>query len=117
MGKTKKTKKSSSKLSAKRLWPGFEQTRALKFGGPKVDKATLRYYPLVPNSNLAHDVLTFSFTTGPHELVRFLPQPIRVQYFIKGKPPAGCAANNQEDVAESGRLLPSVSPQRRRSNR
>ena len=76
---------SPSSQYARREWPGFEPTRPVKFKVPSIDKVVIRHYPLAPNTDRSQEVLTFSFTTGPHELVRLLPLPVRVKYKVRQK--------------------------------
>ena len=64
--------------------PGFESSKseAAAYPGPPLERMTLRHIPLNPSCSMQEELLTFSFTTGPNELVRFVSQPIHISYCI-----------------------------------
>ena len=73
--------------STPRRAAGFASSRKSAFGGPKLDKCVLRSVPIASSGSPNAEVLTFKFTTGPHEVARLLPQPLTIKYQMKAPNP------------------------------
>ena len=92
MKETTKKKKRTSSADAEggKAWnltprkdAGFVYNKPLKFGGPKLDKVMQKSVSISASSSPDSEILTFKFSTGPHEVARFMPMPISLRYVMK----------------------------------